>query len=204
MWTYVARNLSRPLALAFNNGWANVVVGNPPWVAFRHISSDLQKRFKELAKGERVYVGGKFGTQNDLSALFTVRCVAFYLRPAVALPLSCRWPRCRAASSRIPHGLVLLDPHRLGRSLDDGRIVQPLFPVPSCVVFGRKRATAKRMPDTVTAYSGTLPFRDAHEAVADRALTVALNAPRLRKGRFMEGQRIANPSSRGTLVRRML
>ena len=46
-------------------GWANVVVGNPPWVAFRHMSADLQKRFRELAKGERVYIGGRFATQND-------------------------------------------------------------------------------------------------------------------------------------------
>src|SRR5689334_575459 len=49
VWTYVARNLSRPLALSFGAGWANVVVGNPPWVAFRHMSGDLQKRFREIA-----------------------------------------------------------------------------------------------------------------------------------------------------------
>ncbi len=47
VWTYVARNLSRPLALSFGAGWANVVVGNPPWVAFRHMSADLQKRFRD-------------------------------------------------------------------------------------------------------------------------------------------------------------
>src|SRR5207344_310594 len=92
VWTYVARNLSRPLALAFGAGWANVVVGNPPWVAFRHMSSDLQKRFRELAKGERVYIGGKFTTQNDLCALFVVRAVALYLRAggriAFVLPLA--------------------------------------------------------------------------------------------------------------------
>ena len=34
VWTYVARNLSRPLALSFGAGWANVVIGNPPWLAF--------------------------------------------------------------------------------------------------------------------------------------------------------------------------
>ncbi|MBA3519832.1 MAG: N-6 DNA methylase, partial [Rhizobiales bacterium] len=59
VWAYVARNLSRPLFFSAAGGWANVVVGNPPWVAYRHMSADLQKRFKELAKGERVYVGGK-------------------------------------------------------------------------------------------------------------------------------------------------
>ncbi|NJL50797.1 MAG: SAM-dependent DNA methyltransferase [Blastochloris sp.] len=92
VWTYVARNLSRPLALSFRIGWANVVVGNPPWVAFRNMSADLQKRFRELAKGERVHVGGKFATQNDLSALFTVRAAALYLRAggqlAFVLPLA--------------------------------------------------------------------------------------------------------------------
>jgi hypothetical protein len=54
VWTYVARNLSRPLALAFGTGWANIVVGNPPCLAFRYMSDDLQRRFRELAKAERV------------------------------------------------------------------------------------------------------------------------------------------------------
>lgn len=92
IWSYVARNLSRPLALASGGGWANVLVGNPPWVAYRHMSADLQKRFKEMAKGEKVYVGGKLATQNDLCGLFTVRASHLYLRPsgrlAFVLPLA--------------------------------------------------------------------------------------------------------------------
>ena len=82
VWAYVARNLSRPLAFSAGGGWANVVVGNPPWVAFRNMSADLQKRFKELAQGERVYVGGRLATQNDLCALFTARASSHYLRSA--------------------------------------------------------------------------------------------------------------------------
>ncbi len=50
-------------------------------------------------------------------------------------------------------------------TMDDD--VQPLFPVPSCVIFGRRRATAKALPDKVRAYSGLLPMRDASESVAD-------------------------------------
>jgi SAM-dependent methyltransferase len=82
IWAYVARNLSRPLALSAGGGWANVVIGNPPWVAFRHMSADLQKRFKELARAAGVYVGGKLATQNDLCALFTARSASLYLRGA--------------------------------------------------------------------------------------------------------------------------
>jgi hypothetical protein len=53
-------------------------------------------------------------------------------------------------------------------TMDDS--VQPLFPVPSCVVFGRRRAISKPLPDKVRAYSGTLPFRDAPEEIADQRL----------------------------------
>jgi hypothetical protein len=48
--------------------------------------------------------------------------------------------------------------------------VQPLFPVPSCVLFGRRRATAKALPDTVRAYSGQLPCLVHDEAVIDHML----------------------------------
>jgi SAM-dependent methyltransferase len=176
IWAYVARNLSRPLAFSAGGGWANVLVGNPPWVAYRHMSADLQKRFKELAKGEKVYVGS-IPSHNDLSALFVSRGSHLYLRPngrlAFVLPL--------AALTR-----AQFEKFRTGRfgyniawdeawTMDDGLV--PLFPVPSCVVFGRKRAIAKTMPNRVRAYSGSLPYRDAPEEVADDRLTVRENAP---------------------------
>jgi hypothetical protein len=170
VWAYVARNLSRPLAYSAGGGWANVVVGNPPWVAFRHMSGDLQIRFKELAKVERVYVGGKLATQNDLSALFTVRAAGLYLRAAgriaFVLPLAAltrgQFDRLRSGSfdiTRLAYEEVW--------TMDDD--VQPLFPVPSCVIFARKRATAKAIPDTVTAYSGSLPYRDAPRRLRTKA-----------------------------------
>jgi SAM-dependent methyltransferase len=132
VWTYVARNLSRPLAFSFGAGWANVVVGNPPWLAFRYMSNDLQKRFRTMAQGARVYVGGKFTTQNDLAALFTVRCVALYLRSggriAFVLPLAAltrgQFDKLRRGS--FAGACIAWDELW---TMDDG--VQPLFPVPS-------------------------------------------------------------------------
>ena len=188
VWTYVARNLSRPLWLSFANGWANVVVGNPPWVSFRHMSPELQKRFRDMSKGERVYVGAKFATQSDLCALFTVRAVSLYLRSggriAFVLPLAAltrgQFEKLRAgsfSSARIAWDEVW--------TMDDS--VQPLFPVPSCVVFGRRRATAKPLPNVVRAYSGILPFRDAHEEIADKRLKVIEKAPKPAEGQFTGG-----------------
>jgi hypothetical protein len=56
------------------------------------MSADLQKRFKELARREKVYVG-RVPSQNDLSALFTVRSAQLYLRSGGSSLLSCHWRR---------------------------------------------------------------------------------------------------------------
>ena len=206
VWTYVARNLSRPLALSFEAGWANVVVGNPPWVALRHMSTDLQKRFREMAKGERVYVGGKFATQNDLGALFTVRAAALYLRSggriAFVLPLA---TLTRGQFEKLRSGSFLSTRIAWDEAWTMDDSVQPLFPVPSCVVFGRRLAKSKAMPDRVRAYSGTLPDRDVPEEIADSALTVIENAPKPAEGKFTGGSPYRAAFRQGaTLVPRML
>jgi hypothetical protein len=206
IWSYVARNLSRPLSMTYDGGWANVLIGNPPWVAFRHMSADLQKRFRELAQAERVYVGGKLATQNDLSALFTVRAAGFYLRPggrlAFVLPLAAL---TRGQFDRFRSG----DHHSARLAYDEAwtmdDTVQPLFPVPSCVVFARRRATATRVPDKVRRYAGGLPYRDAPEQIADARLIVTENAPAPAEAELEGGSAYRKAFRQGaTLVPRML
>jgi hypothetical protein len=175
VWAYVARNLSRPLFFSSAGGWANVLVGNPPWVAFRHMSADLQKRFKELAKEEGVYVGGKLTTQNDLCALFAVRAAAFYLRPggklAFVLPLAAL---TRGQFEKFRTGKFTSVQLRFDETGTMDETVFPLFPVPACAVFATRRRNAQAADETIRrrSYSGTLPFRDAPEQIADQRLTV--------------------------------
>lgn len=180
IWSYVARNLSRPLSLTTDNGWAHVIVGNPPWVAYRNMSDDLQKRFKELATELNVYVG-HIPSHNDLCALFTVRASHLYLRPsgrlAVVLPYSAltraQFEKFRAGNYR--QGEPVNIAWDEAWTMDNN--VKPLFPVPACALFGRKRAIGKATPTIVRVYSGTLPMRDAPEEMADRHLRVTENAP---------------------------
>jgi hypothetical protein len=211
IWAYVARNLSRPLAFSAGGGWANVVLGNPPWVAFRHMSDDLQKRFKELAKGAGVYVGGKLATQNDLCALFTARSTSLYLRGAgrlaFVLPLAAlsRGQFARLRSGSFHGGAIQWDE---AWTMDNS--VKPLFDVPSCAVFGRRRATSRPLPDTVLVYSGLLPLRDASEALVDRLIAerkfkVTENAPKPTEAVFSGGSAYRKAFRQGaTLVPRML
>jgi hypothetical protein len=206
VWAYVARNLSRPLAYSAAGGWAHVVVGNPPWVAFRHMSTDLQKRFKELAKGQDVYVA-RVPSHNDLCALFTARAAQLYLRSggrlAFVLPMAALTRGQFEKLRRGAFGSVSIAWDEAW-TMDDS--VQPLFPVPSCAVFGRRRATPKSMPDTVSrAYSGTLPYRDAPEKLADAQLTVLENVPALETAKHKGGSIYRKAFRQGAiLVPRML
>jgi len=188
IWAYVARNLSRPLAYSASGGWANVVIGNPPWLAFRHMSADLQKRFRALAKDERIYVGGRFATQNDLSALFLVRAGHLYLRSGgrltFVLPLAAL---TRGQSEKLRTGSFRSAKITWEEAWTMDDSVQPLFPVPSCAVFGRKQAASRAMPDTVRAYSGELPFRDAPESIVDAKLRMVEGTPAPPQGTFEGG-----------------
>lgn len=206
IWSYVARNLSRPLAFSARGGRVNVLIGNPPWVALRHMSDPLQTRFKELAKEEGVYVGGRFATQNDLCALFAIRTAALYSRPsgriAFVLPLAAltRGQFEKFRTGDFKNIKIAFDE---AWTMDDG--VFPLFPVPSCVVFARKRGNAEAAPTTVRAYSGTLPLRDAHEEVADARLGVRDGAPAPTQAQFTSGSPYRRAFRQGaTLVPRML
>lgn len=208
IWTYIARNLSRPLFFAANSGWASVVVGNPPWVAFRHMSADLQKRFKDMAKGERIYVGGKLTTQNDLSALFTVRCASLYVRPggkiAFVLPLAAL---TRGQFEKFRSGVYESVRLRFDETWTMDDSVQPLFPVPSCVLFATKRKVHQQVHDKIArrAYSGMLPMRDAHEDVADANLNVTENAGDPAQASFEGGSVYREAFRQGaTLVPRFL
>ena len=173
---------------------------------FSHMSADLQRRFKELAQGDRVYGGGKLATQNDLCALFTVRAVALYLRSAgriaFVLPMAAltRGQFERLRSGSFESGKIQWDEVW---TMDDS--VQPLFPVPSTVVFGRRRATSRAMPQIVRAYSGRLPFRDATEETANARLHVTDNAPIPEEASFTGGSVYRKSFKQGaTLVPRML
>ncbi len=206
IWSYVARNLSRPLAFSARSGRVNVLIGNPPWVALRHMSDPLQTRFKELAKAEDVYVGGRFATQNDLCALFAIRTAALYSRPsgriAFVLPLAAM-TRGQFEKFRGGEFKNIKIAYDEAWTMDDG--VFPLFPVPACVLFAKKRAKAEAVPSTVRAYAGTLPLRDAPEEVADAVLNVSEGAAAPSAAQFTTGSPYRKAFRQGaTLVPRML
>jgi SAM-dependent methyltransferase len=172
IWPFVLRNLVRPLWLSRPGQQADVLLGNPPWVAFRHLSAPMQQRLREASQRMNLWVGGVLATQQDLCGLFAARATQLYLKQggvvALVLPyavlnrpafVGLRRGDCRDVSIRWDEAW----------SLDE--TVRPLFPVPACVMLGR-RAHAGRLPAEVLRFSGQLPRRDADSAEAAKALAI--------------------------------
>ena len=70
IWGYVARNLARPVWLSSEGQKADVVIGNPPWLAYRHMRGEYQERFWSEARAAKVWWSGRGTSANDLSAYF--------------------------------------------------------------------------------------------------------------------------------------
>ena len=182
IWGYVARNLARPVWLASEAQKADIVIGNPPWLAYRHMKGDLQDRYKAEAISAKVWWTGRGTSANDLSAYFYLRAALLYMRRegriALVMPYAAM---SRQAYTEFRKGEIAQFGHvafrlRFTAAWSFGPEVQPLFPVPSCVLFANIHGgpLVAPLPARVAAFAGTLPRRDADESEADLNLTEAV------------------------------
>ena len=184
IWGYVARNLARPVWLASEAQKADVVIGNPPWVSYRFMSGAFKNRFRNECRDAALWVGGKVATQQDLAGYFHIRAALLYLRRSGRMALVMPYAALsRQAWSLFRKGEVKRSGHvefrlRFTAAWTFGPAVQPLFPVPSCVLFAEVHdaSTAASLPAQVQAFTGTLPRRNASAPEADAHLS-ATTAP---------------------------
>lgn len=183
IWGFVARNLARPVWLSQEERKMDVVIGNPPWLSYRHMERETQQRFREESQRRGLWTGGNVATHQDLSGYFFVRSVELYLNQtgsiAFIMPFAAmtrqQFEGFRSGNYTSRRGRTVTEVYATVQftqawSLRDE--VQPLFPVPSCVLFGRHGGNAGPvLPLTVSAASGTLPRRDASLEEANAALT---------------------------------
>jgi len=183
IWGFVARNLARPVWLSQEERRMDVVIGNPPWLSYRHMERITQQRFREECQRRGLWAGGQVATHQDLSGYFFVRCVELYLKQtgtiAFVMPYAAmtrqQFEGFRSGNYGSKRGRAVTQVYATVQfsqawALRDD--VQPLFPVPSCVLFGQHGgASGPVLPPTVMAASRTLPRRDASMDEANEALT---------------------------------
>lgn len=202
IWGYYIRNVARPLWFTRENNRVDVLVGNPPWLAYRFMPDQMQESYRRLATARGIWSSGRaLVTQQDLSDLFVVRSVEQYLKmsgkfgfvmPASTLSRQ-QFEGFRAGDfplNEAPSAVTFGVPWDL-------RSVQPhIFPVPACVVFGERTRYAHAMPTEADRIGVRIPTEGARfgeiteEAEVDR-VTIAVadpNAPRSPySARFTQG-----------------
>jgi methylase of polypeptide subunit release factors len=160
IWSYILRNTYKPV---FMHQKYDLVIGNPPWLSYRYVSDpSYQKELKYLGiqKYRVAPTKQRLITQMEIATIFFVHATANYLKKDGTLAFV------------MPRSVFSSDQHERFRSesfeaecdifeywdLDE---VSPLFNVPTCVVFAKRR----KKPAPSESYSalfvsGKLPLRD--------------------------------------------
>ncbi|MBK6576268.1 MAG: N-6 DNA methylase [Sandaracinaceae bacterium] len=176
IWGYYIRNLARPEWLARPENHVDVLVGNPPWLAFRHMPEDMQADFRSMSEARGLWHGRKYATQQDLSALFVVRALELYLRReggrfAFVMP-SAVLDRGQYEGFRSGTYAGAQDQLNLQVALDppwDLRKIRPhFFPISASVVFGSRSKTASPMPEAGERWVGKLQKTNATWSAVER------------------------------------
>ena len=162
IWSYYIRNVSRPAWLSRKENRVDVLVGNPPWLSYRHMTPEMQREFKALSRARHFWRRENTATHQDLAGVFVARAVERYLqsggRLAFVVPNSVidreYWSGFRLGifeGARVQFGVPW-----------DLRRVRPhMFPRGSAVIFGRRSDANCEMPKRAVLWKGRAPRRHA-------------------------------------------
>jgi hypothetical protein len=165
LWSYYIRNLARPLAYLREGNQADVLVGNPPWLAYRSMPVKLQQTYRRLAAERSLWAGRKVATNQDLSDLFVARSVEQYLAAggtfSFVMPFGVLSRRQFAGfrTGDWSNGRFGARAH-LTPADDFARVKPTPFPMPCCVISGVKTQTPRALPANAKVWRGRIPRRD--------------------------------------------
>lgn len=182
IWTFVLRNLLRPVWLSHPDHRADVLVGNPPWIVYRHLSAEMKDRLREALQSYGLWVGRNLATQQDMFALFWARGAERYLREGGMLALVLPYAALNApVYAAMRNGTM----QRVKVAITGGWGLERVWPIfgaqsgssttSTCVLFGRRDSDVQ-LPVEHDRWVGVLPRRDASEEEATEAL-VHVRAP---------------------------
>src|SRR5690606_14327178 len=154
----------------------DVLVGNPPWLSYRHMSPTMQDTFKEMSKERGFWSDERTATHQDLAGLFIARAVERYLRAGgrfgFVVPTSVidrdYWSGFRSGKFDSATKVAF------SSSWDLRRLRPHLFPRGSAVVFGQRAPQAVAMPADIEVWGGTAP---APHTLAGGALDTITRTP---------------------------
>jgi len=176
IWTFVLRNLLRPVWLSHPDHRADVLIGNPPWIVYRHLSAEMKDRLREALQSYDLWVGGPLATHQDMFALFWARGAERYLREGGTLALVLPYA---ALNAPVFAGIREGNMRRVRVAITGGWGLERVWPIfgaqsgssttSTCVLFGERDGEGP-LPAEIDRWVGVLRRRDASEAEAAEAL----------------------------------
>jgi N-6 DNA Methylase len=183
IWGYYVRNLARPLWLSKPGNQVDMVIGNPPWLAYGHMTPEMQGTFRAMSERRGLWAGAQLAPHQDLSALFVVRVCELYLRKgggfALVLPNAAidreHYAGFRSGRYSGEAGVLTV---AFTSSWDLRRIRPHFFPRAASVVFGTRTSYADQehrdepppkasaMTDRVEIWTGKTEMLNAPWSVA--------------------------------------
>jgi hypothetical protein len=180
IWGYYVRNLARPLWLSKPGNQVDMIIGNPPWLAYSHMTPEMQVTFRSMSERRELWAGGQLSPHQDLSALFVVRACELYLRKGgrfgMVMP-NAAIDREHYAGFRTGKYSDKLGDIRIAFSppWDLRRIRPHFFPRASSVVFGARTDSSKRQDWDEERDPMAVPMPEEGEIWTGRLETI--NAP---------------------------
>jgi hypothetical protein len=176
VWGYYIRNLARPMWLARKPNRVDILIGNPPWLAYRHMTPDMQVVFRRMSESRGLWAGAEVATHQDLSGLFITRAAQLYLRVAghfaMVMPNAAidreHYEGFRSGDYPDPVEPLFI---QFDGSWDLRRIRPHFFPRAASVAFGRREETSKPMTTDTEIWSGRVQTANASWAAVNGAIT---------------------------------
>jgi len=179
VWSFYVRNLARPLWLSQADNRVDCIVGNPPWLAYRFMTIEMQVAFREMSEERGLWAGASVATQQDLSGLFLTRAVELYLKPggrfSLVMPFAAlsrrQFAGLRTGHWETPTGGAKV---AFGTPWDLHQVKPNLFRVPPSVISGTRSKPSELavpLPGEAESWSGRLPGRGISWALAAPHIT---------------------------------
>jgi hypothetical protein len=171
IWKFIVQNLYKPY---FLHDKFDYIIGNPPWFTFSSIKNEeYQNILNTLAEKYKVKPDKVANFPHlEIAAIFLSYCTSYFLKPEGKLAFV------------LPRSFFSADHHDNTRSgtakgfkltnIWDLQQVQPLFRIPSCVLFADKATAKRNLPaagQNGIAFTGNLPAHNCNWLAASAKIT---------------------------------
>lgn len=163
IWGYYIRNLARPVWLSRKDNRVDILIGNPPWLAYRHMTEEMQETFRKMSNERKLWHGADVAPHQDLSGLFIARAVELYLknggRFAMVVPnAAIDRGHFKGFRSGVYPLTSVSEPVyvKFDTPWDLRRIRPHFFPRGAGVLFGERTLAKSLFPTSVMNWSGKL------------------------------------------------